>query len=168
MNLVETITVGAGGSANVEFVSIPQDSSDLLVLVSARLTATTFYPVYLSLNGDTTTLYNNYWLRGNGTSVDHGGNNPALGSFIGQYPGTAQLASAFANGSVFIPNYVSATRTKVLSTTYVGEDNQTLAYQQLGSSRYPVTNPITSLKITPLSGLLAEGTSISLYKTTQP
>ncbi len=36
MQLIETIEVGAGGAASIEFTSIPQDGVDLLLMVSAR------------------------------------------------------------------------------------------------------------------------------------
>ena len=53
MTLVSTVTVGAGGAANIQWTSIPNTATDLYITVSARqLVGTGATHVYAQFNND--------------------------------------------------------------------------------------------------------------------
>ena len=68
--LIETIEVGAGGAASIEFTSIPQDGVDLVLVLSTRMDrATDWYSLYARINDDSTTAYSRKALSGDGSVV---------------------------------------------------------------------------------------------------
>ena len=70
-NLIQTVTVGAGGTAAINFTSIPQTYTDLIVYVSGRYdNAVSFNAGALRFNNDSGNNYSYRVLRGNGSSVD--------------------------------------------------------------------------------------------------
>jgi hypothetical protein len=49
--LINSVTVGSGGAANIEFTSIPATYTDLNLLFTARVTGN--YEIYFTLNNST-------------------------------------------------------------------------------------------------------------------
>jgi hypothetical protein len=158
MQLVSTVTVGAGGAASISFTSIPQTGTDLLLVVSSQNTGTSNLLSYY-LNSDTTvTNYNWRYLMGTGSGVSSAsGNN----SSIALNNPSAATASTFANTALYFPNYQSASA-KSVSTDSVTENNGTLAYQRLYAASWSGTAAITSIQIFS-SNDLAEHSTASLY-----
>ena len=56
-NLISSVTVGSGGASSIDFTSIPQTYTDLVVRWSTRGTAATVYDqVYVKFNNTTSNL----------------------------------------------------------------------------------------------------------------
>jgi hypothetical protein len=109
--LVQTVTVGSGGSSSIDFKSIPGTYTDLLVAYSLRCTLTggPFYfgDCAVRLNDDTGSNYNRFVSRAReGSSATFG----STGTFIALYEATAADASAntFGIGQLYIANYTSS------------------------------------------------------------
>lgn len=162
MTLVETVTVGSGGAASIEFTGIAGTGKDLLILVSARgADAADIRGVRLQFNSDTGTNYNYLLLQGDGSSVS----TSASGSFqIPVFFMTAATATAntFANGSIYISNYASSSA-KNVSGDGVTENNTSTAYQQLSANNWTGTSAITSVKVYSSAGNFAQHSTASLY-----
>jgi len=164
MKLIETVTVGSGGTSQVVFSSIPQTGTDLLVKVSARQEVDTA-EVSIVLNGDFTTgNYSSVVLQGNGSSV-------STSPFNAYVPLTntsnSYTANTFSNGSAYVSNYTSST-SKSISVDSVTENNATTAeFARIAATLYTTSNPITVLSVIfQFANDLAEGTSVSLYSIT--
>lgn len=157
--LITTVTVGAGGAANVVFSSIPQNFTDLQIVSSSRTDANPFgvavNQIGLSANGGTPG-WDSKALGGNGSSVySETGSGTVTNSSI-------STANAFANGVITILNYAGAIY-KVGSANSTIETNATLSWMALHSIRWPSTSAITSLSLYPVTGNFVQYSTFSLY-----
>jgi hypothetical protein len=162
MQLIETVTVGSGGAASIEFTSIPQDGVDLLLVWSVRAD-TTASPVIMrfEFSGDTATNYK--WLRlwGTGsavqTSIDS--NSPQILS--GYATPSNSTTNTYSNNSAYISNYTSSSPTVSLDS--VTENNATSAFQFIGAGSY--NSAVTSILIREnVNSSILAGSTASLYK----
>lgn len=159
MTLVETIEVGAGGAASIEFTSIPQDADDLLIVCSTR-SGSTSNTVFLQFNNDTTeTNYNYRYLLGNGSSASSFASNNSSALL---YTPSSATANTFGNAGIYVPNYTSSSA-KSGSVDSVTENNSTTAFQELRAITWSGTSAITSAKLIG-AGNFAQYTTASLYK----
>lgn len=167
MTLVNTVTVGAGGAASIDFTSIPQTGTDLLVVLSARgdnVNATRSLLVKLN---SSSTSYSDKTLWGSGSSV--GSSSSSSGGVDingGVIPAAGSTASTFSNGSIYIPNYSGSTN-KSVSIDNVQENNATAAQQYLTAGLWSNTSAITSINLTPSSGNFVQYSTASLYTITK-
>ena len=158
--LIETIEVGAGGAASIEFTGIPQDGVDLQVVLSGRSTDGNNY-FGLQFNDDTGSNYNYKLLSGTGTAASSAAITSGSGLRI--YSGDSDYtANTFGNSSAYISNYTSNSA-KSYSTDAVNENNSSAGIQNLGAGSWTGTSAITSLKI---YGAIAQYSTASLYKIT--
>jgi hypothetical protein len=160
MKLIETKTLGTA-AASIEFTSIPQTFTDLVVLVSAR--ATTSSETRLALNG-VTTNFTRRDLVGTGSTVFSTAGNDNFLAEMGKNPFTA---NTFGNLSLYIPNY-TVTGSKSYSVDAVNENNGTEAGMRILAGLSTNTAAITSLTISAGSGdtMIAHST-VSLYGITK-
>ena len=159
MQLIETRTLGTA-QASIEFTSIPQTFTDLLVLVSARSTGTADSGgAFCELRPNSSTSgITARALRGLGSGTQSTTETILL---IRINP-SDYTASTFSNSSVYIPNYAGATN-KSFSIDAVIENNATVAQQQILAGLWSNTAPITSFLLVPGSGNFAADTMVSLY-----
>ena len=158
--LIQTVTVGAGGAASIQFSSIPQTYTDLVLLYSGRSTrAAGGDDLYIRFNGLSTNL----------SSLDLYGTGSAAASFsdasiayVGYFTGDTATASVFSNGSIYIPNY-TVSIAKTISGDAVSENNATAATQLFGSGLWNNTAAITQINIYALNGNWKQYSSASLY-----
>lgn len=156
--LIETKTLGTA-AASIEFTSIPQDGTDLLVLYSIR-SVDSIVLMNISFNGSTSNFAARY-MQGTGSTV---GTQTNEARFVGAAMGVT--SNTFGNSQLYIPNYTAAAN-KAWSVDNVSEANQTQSYQEIIAGLWSNTAAITSLAITLNSGNIAAGSTISLYKITK-
>ena len=157
-----TVTVGAGGAANMTFSSIPATYTDLLIKFSARVSTggAGTDQMLISLNGSTSS-FSMRILYGSGSSagsINNGGNE----RLIGWIDNSGNTASTFANGETYIPNYAGSTY-KAISTDLVLENNATAVYTTMAANLWSNTAAITSIALTPAGGSFEQYTTASLY-----
>jgi hypothetical protein len=163
MKLIETKTLTAA-AASIEFTSIPQTFTDLVLLFSAGRNGSISY-VQLAVNGSTTNGSSNT-LLGQGNSVT-GSSSTTL---IQAGAGASTIINVFSNAFMYVSNYASTTTTKTISFDAVTEQNGTVAFQGLASGLWNNTSAITSLRIeleggSPLA--LRADSTFSLYGITK-
>ena len=157
--LIASSTVGSGGAANIEFTSIPQTYTDLLVKISLRGTSNIGVAgLILEYNSSSSNL----------TYIRLLGDGSAASSYtasIGQISvvqGGNATANTFSNQEIYIPNYTSANY-KSASADSVNETNATTEYMSLNAHLWSNTAAITSLKLTPNAGSLVQYSTAYLY-----
>lgn len=163
MTLIQTVTVGAGGAASIEFTGIPQDGTDLKLVVSSRDSGS-FIERLLSMqiNGDSST-YTSRLLRGDGSSVASV-TFSAAAMRIAFITGNASTANTFGISEIYIPNY-TATGNKSISAETVSENKATTAHQAITAGQWSGSGAVTSLQL--LLTLFMEHSTASLYKITK-
>lgn len=162
MELIETIEVGAGGAASIEFTSIPQDGVDLLLMVS--VTVDTLYQrrqLLLHFNGETSgTNYSQITLEGSGSGVlsfaDTSQNRIVFRT-------SSETSNTFNSSGLFISNYASS-NAKSISIDSVTENNATRAHQEITAAKWANTSAITSIAISDSSLDFAQYSTASLFK----
>ena len=167
IELIQTNTLGTA-AASMEFTSIPQDGTDLLVLFSHRNSGSSDgLQLVLRFNG-LTSGYSRILMFGDGSSATGGGGSSeafARFSFV-QFSGST--SNTFGNASIYIPNYTSSTA-KSFSSDAVNETNATTingaaVYGGLSSG----TAAITSISLFEQNSVnFVANTTASLYKVTK-
>jgi hypothetical protein len=165
MKLIESKTL-ATAAASIEFTSIPQDGTDLVVLASLRY-STDLADVSLRINGSTTG-YSMRLLYGTGSSAASASNSSAYLVWAANANFLTSTASTFSNAQLYLPNYSGSTQ-KSLSVDTVTENNATLSYQNIAAGLWADTAAITSLTFSsgPSVSTFVAGSTISLYKITK-
>ena len=160
---IQTVTVGSGGSANIEFTSIPQTYTDLKVVLSSRTATGGAADNIIVFNGDTSSSYSQRQIQGNGSSASSSSGTNTGFTQSTTTNGSTDTASVFASSEIYIPNYASANN-KSFSVETVTENNATTAYQTLRAGLYSSSSAITSLRLTNSSSAnFAQHSSATLY-----
>jgi hypothetical protein len=163
--LIETKTLGAD-AASIEFTSIPQTFTDLVVLCSLRSTESAVSSFgRIEFNGVSTVDSGSSRrdLSGSGSAATSSG---GVGSLLFPINGSTSTANTFGNGTIYVPNYTAAVN-KSLSIDAVNENNATAALQFLIAGLWPITTAISSLQINNFANSLVAGSTISLYGITK-
>jgi len=152
------VSVGALGAASIDFASIPTTYTDLVLKISARLTAAVdFGSLSIAFNGSSTTFTSRI-LQGDGSSAV----SASLTNFAGGVGGTLLTASTFNNVEIYIPNYAGSTN-KSFSSDSVVENNATAARDTLIAGLWSTTSAINQVTLTSASGNFAQYTTAYLY-----
>lgn len=119
--LIGSVTVSAGSQAAIEFTSIPQTYTDLLVKLSIRQTKPDGYSeITVKFNGSSTN-FTMRALNAAATAVDSYNSTTA---YVGSALGTTANGgtSVFSNNEIYLPNYTSSNY-KSYSAESVAERN---------------------------------------------
>ena len=163
--LIETVEVGSGGASSIEFTSIPQDGTDLIVKLSIRVDAASGAAIYTYFNSLAVEDCPYVRLFGNGSSASSSSPTPDSYLFSGISNDSNDTADTFSNQEIYISNYTSSSK-KSVSIDSVNENNDTDAFQDLIAGQWEGTDAITSLEIQSNSANLAQYSTASLYKIT--
>jgi hypothetical protein len=161
--LLERIELNAS-AASVTFANIPQTGyTDLKVVASARTDNTgAGYRIKASFNGSSSNFTGRF-LYGGGSGS--GASSTTTNEIFGFVDGTTETASTFSNNEIYIPNYLSTTAAKSVSTDTVMENNATQAYSALWAGLWnPGTQAaINSVTLTAELGNFVANSTFSLY-----
>jgi hypothetical protein len=163
MKLIETKTLGTA-AASIEFTSIPQTFTDLVILSSLRTNrALEVDPVLLRFNSSTTN-YTRRVLQGDGSTA---ASVTSTDNRVGVAMGADGTSNVFSNSTCYIPNYTGSTN-KSSSVDTVSEGNISFAIQGIEAQLWSNTAAITSIQALPLFGTqFVAGSIISLYGITK-
>lgn len=165
---IQTITVGASGSASIEFTNIPQTFTDLKILLSTRanrageqvdLARITF--------NDSASGYSKRDLYGDYTAA-YSSSSSGASSYLPQgfSPASSATANTFSNNEIYIPNYTNS-NSKSISTDIVTENNSTTAnhgYLTISAGLWANAAAITKITIANHLGTgFAQFSSATLY-----
>jgi len=160
MQLIETVEVGSGGAASIEFTSIPQDGLVLLCVYSIRHDGSENEALNLTFNNSTN--YNYVFLTGDGSSASSLAGTGATNGFAGYVNWSGSTTNTFGNAQVLVPNYAGS-NTKSYSVDAVSENNATNARAGIQANSWNNTSAITSLKLFRTSRTLQQYSTASLY-----
>jgi hypothetical protein len=162
---IQTVTVGSGGAATIDFTSIPQTYTDLKVFISPRNASGGLVVTDISakFNGSTTGYYGRL-LYGEGSSALSAQGSSGEAIWIAEGAGSSTTANIFGNSTFYIPNYTSA-KEKNYSTEAVNENNATNAIMLVTAGLWSNTAAITSISIfnSNPAGNFAQYTTATLY-----
>jgi hypothetical protein len=155
---IQTYTL-TGTTASVTFSNIPQNYTDLKVVVNARTDRASVNDIMLlSFNGSTASFSARY-LEGNGSSA--GAYSDQARGF-GNAAGANATSNTFGNTELYIPNYAGSTN-KSWSGDGVNETSATAAFSSLFAGLWSSTAAITSIALTGNSSNFVSGSTFTLY-----
>lgn len=156
---IASSTVGAGGASNVEFTSIPNTFTDLLLRASVRATRTGFPAddLVIQFNG-ITSGYSGKRLYAVGGSVSSDTHTDIRG-FASDADETANV---FGSNDFYIPNYLSSNY-KSVSIDMVTETNGSNAPLGIFAGLWSNTAAITSIKVFCNNSDMVQNSKIYLY-----
>ena len=162
MKLIETKTLGSAVSS-IDFTSIPQTYTDLLLLASIRtVRANISDDIVFRYNSDAGTNYSYLSLLGTGSAVSTTGGVLNRGYF-GAVCGDSATSNTFGNGSLYIRNY-TASIVKGSSHNTVNEQNSGPANQLIIAGTYSQTTAISSISLfSDNTANIMAGSTVSLY-----
>lgn len=155
--LIQSVTVGSGGAASIQFGSIPQTYTDLVLLCSLDQSSSSVI-ADIQFNGLSTNLSSRL-LLGNGSTASSTSAS-ALRSY-GTNPSDF-TASIFSNMTIYIPNYSGSTN-KSVSIDAVAENNGTAGFCSFTAGLWSASDPITQIALFVNGGNVVQHSSISLY-----
>jgi len=164
VKLIQTITLGSAASS-IEFTSIPQTFTDLVILCSLRGTSAGVHNASAMYFNSAASDSRAVQVNGDGTSTPA---VTALGTqnYIGwgNATGTASTANVFGSGQIYIPNYTGNQR-KTISAESVSENNSSNWGQggiAAGFSTKSAAITLINIYVV-LGGNWVAGSTISLY-----
>ena len=145
--------------ANIEFTSIPDTYTDLLVKTSLRGDSGGS-DIKIQFNGSTASVYSYVRLYGTGSAINASGTTTTnlINNMVAL---STYTASTFGNGEIYIPNYTSAAA-KSVSIDGVTENNANASFQALTTGRW---NPATQAAITSIKLEIDGGGDFVQYST---
>ena len=164
MTLVSTVTVGAGGASQIDFSSVPQTGTDLIVHLSGRNTVdanSNGAIVYLRPNGSSSNGSSRMLVGTGTTSISETDTN-----IYGRMVPSDYTSNTFSVTTFYIANYAGSTN-KSISTDAVNENNATATRTQIIASLWSSTSAITSISLVPAGGTFAQYSVASLYTVTK-
>lgn len=162
MRAIQTVTVGAGGAASIDFTSIPQTYTDLKIVISGRGDENQI-TIVGAINGSTSNFTSRY-LYGDGSNALSAS---ASASYWGNVTSSTQTASTFGATEIYIPNYTSSNN-KLFHVDSTTENNATGSTIALWSGLWSQTAAINSISLTIFGGTakFVQYTTATLYGVT--
>jgi len=159
---IQTVTVGGGGAANIEFTSIPATFKHLQIRGIGNVPAGAT-SLQVQFNSDTTNAnYYYHELYGSGSAVAalaKSGGQPLYLMYWGGLPSTANI---YGTAIIDILDYTNTSKYKTVRSLG-GYDANGSGYIMFDSGLWLDTSAITSIKLAPSPNSFAQYSSFALY-----
>jgi hypothetical protein len=160
---ISTVTVGSGGSATVDFTSIPATYTHLQVRCIARGTsANAQINMPFRMNNDTTSNYRTHILYSDGSSVASFDFGSITGVYLNYMPAANTSSNIFGAAVIDILDYTNTNKTKVFRYLQ-GMDANGSGNMNFYSGLWNSTAAINRITFTIASGNFAEYSQFALY-----
>lgn len=169
MDLIERITVGAGGTSAIEFDQIPQTYQHLQIRYVVRSLRVSNVRDNMALrlgNGsiDTGNNYAYHFIQGLGSSAAAGAGSSIGYALLGYAPGSSAITGIFGAGVVDILDYVSTTKTKTTrAVSGVDGNGDANLGIDISSGLWNNTSAINTVRIYAINANLSQYSTASLY-----
>jgi hypothetical protein len=154
--VIASQTLGSA-AANITFSSIPATYTDLRIVLTGTTTASVIPS--LRLNGNTTSVYSNNELYGDGSTVASGRNSNTTELFFSDTVSTSTTIPVMYTIDLF--SYAGSTNKTMLSTASGDLNGSGGVERNVGLTR--ITAAITSIELRARSSTWAVGTTATLY-----
>jgi hypothetical protein len=155
---VISATTVATAAQTVTLSSIPATYTDLVVVVNAQASAQS--DLYLTFNGDTSALYSNATLYGDGTSAGSTRNNRGNAFMTLTYYGAVTTTAGNSVHTINIMNYANTTTHKTVLTRANAASSGVDASAGLWGSTAAITSMTFDL---PTTRTFSTGSTFTLY-----
>ena len=164
MQLIQTINVGAGGVATIDFQNIPSTFNDLVLKCSLR-NETDNTGLTFTFNNNTSNVYTSRRIEGSGTATSSSSSsNAANMALAGRIVPSSYTSSTFNSWELYIPNYTN-NKNKSITIDSVTENNASASTQTLVAGVWSLSpaEAINRITLTAEGGDIAENSTATLY-----
>jgi hypothetical protein len=156
--LINSVTVGSGGTATIDFTSIPQTYTDLKLMTSLRSNNSGGNVSYIYFNNTNSSLSNTRYYASVNTVAVYSSTD--VFSYIPPSTGTA---NTFSTQEWYIPNYTDGARHKTVNI--LGAANSTSTGYELGfiAGLWEQNNAINRITLYPSAGSFVQYSTAYLY-----
>jgi len=156
---IATVTVGSGGSSSISFTSIPATYTHLQIRYMTLFSQAN-YAGYIQFNSDTASNYAWHRIFGSGSTVTAGNATSQSNGLFGL--GAASSTNTPGGGVTDILDYDNTNKFKTVRDLS-GTDANGNGYIQFASSLWRSTSAITSIQLSPASGVYNQYSQFALY-----
>jgi hypothetical protein len=153
------VSVGVLGAASIDFSSIPNTYTDLVVRICGRGARVAVHDYYQIKFNTSAASFSGRYLFGAGSGSPISGTET---NYAGTLPAANATASTFGSTDIYIPNYASSSN-KSYSVDSVSENNATAAEAVFYAGLWSNTAAINQITINAANGNLAQYTTAYLY-----
>jgi hypothetical protein len=161
--IIASSTVGAGGTSNITFSSIPQTYTDLVIKYSLRNTLASINDNINMTFNSSTAGYSDVVLIGGGSSASSFSRSSRSEISYFYQNSANSTSNAFSNGEIYIPNYSNSSVNKSVSIDSVIENNATGCVLAIDAALLQNTAAITSITFNSNNGTFVQYGTIYLY-----
>jgi hypothetical protein len=156
---IATVTVGSGGTTNIDFSSIPSTYKHLQLRLLIQEPIDT---VALQINSDTGNNYSWHSLLGDGGAVAVGAASTTNMIYTATTYGTS--GSSFAVAVIDILDYADTSKNKTVRSLTGNDNNSSFSKVGLYSGLWQSTSAITAIRVrSRTSGTIAQYSQAALY-----
>ena len=160
---IATVTVGAGGQAEINFTSIPSTYQHLQLRGILRSTnSATDANARLRLNADTGSNYRFHYLGGTGASVYAGDAGVATFGYAGVTSAANSTANVFGAFVVDILDYANTNKNTTVRSLN-GVDMNGSGFMEFDSSLWINLAAVDAVRIFYTAGNIAQHSTVALY-----
>lgn len=150
--LIASSTVGAGGASSILFSSIPQTYTDLMLVLSVRVSNSATQGILdIKFNGSSANFDLRYVGQSNTSAVSYTRASGFGSNMVGYYPAANATGGTFGNVSMYIPKYTGSS-SKSISVDAVMENNSSTIQNGLLAGLWAQSASVTSLEFTETTG----------------
>jgi hypothetical protein len=168
---IATVTVGSGGSSNIEFTSIPSTYTHLQIrgILRASNGSVNGITVNMRFNSDTGSNYSWHLLgtyQGASAAFDVGGASNANVMNVGAMPNSGLMSNLYSGSIIDILDYANTNKYKTVRSLQGYDFNgSTTGYNYLSflSGNWRNTNAVTSITLLPASDNFVQYSQFALY-----
>lgn len=156
LTAIQKVVVGSGGSSYIDFNSIPQTFTDLVIKLSGRGTTGGENNITITFNGGGGT-YTGKRLYGTGTGIA----SDSTAQWAGFSASSAHSSNTFSNTEIYIQNYKSSSA-KSFNVHTANENASSSCLLGIGTQLWSGTSAISSIRLTP-DNPFAQYSTATLY-----
>lgn len=165
MKLIASVT--ATNVLSFDFTNIPQNATDLYMVIALYSSSTTAYQDVKIQAGTTagslSDLTNAVYSQGNGSTVS---NNSASSPNVGIVSHTNSGLGAFSTGTIYIADYANTTYNKQFNYDFASMRINSSGFIRKGANSWANTGAIGKLSVASTNSTTLNGT-VSLYSITK-
>lgn len=148
------------GEAYIEFASIPNTYTDLVIMMSIRSAASFVADdLYLTLNGSTSNMQ---WRRWYSVQVSTQGSDSGTGNIVSAFPGANAPANMFGNLNLYLASYANTSYIKTNFSTAIVENTVQRGDNYMFSAYWNSTSAISTIRLSG-AGNLVQHSMATLY-----
>lgn len=162
--LIASSTVGSGGSASIDFTSIPSTYTDLCLKLSLRNSyAGTYVSGKLTINSNGSSIYTSRNLAGGASSAATNSYGPSTKLEWGPVGANSLTANTFSNVEMYFPNYTSSSNKAISIDAVMETNNETDNALQIWTGLAATSSAISSIEVNFNAGSWMQYSTAYLY-----